>query len=567
MKPAHLPSAIAAWQLLSFIPLHAADYFFDVNGTTAGSGVVDGSSHAAGGSIWNTLADGTGTITGTVGTAFRGHTLVFSAGTDAAGASYTMTGFGTSYQMTGIRIEEGNVSLVGGSGFSGPTVLTKTGTSLGISGNWDFYGKWNTFNTEASSTVTFANLPNVSSRAAMLRKSGDGLLIVEGAATGRNIQIEALGGEFRIRNNNAMWTNGYTSTVTVNGGTLSLDNNITVSNNPVTISGNGTAAKGALFNHAGNNQYNSLITLAADSSIRAAAGSSLTLNPAAGSSVTGAFGITFGGAGNISIAKPVESVTSFTKSDTGTTTLSATNTYTGTTTISGGVLELTGSGSINSTSGLTLAAGTTFLHNSSVAYTGGAITNNGGTIGGTGTIGVAVALDSTADILAPGNSPGIQTYAASQSWNGFTYEWETKHFNGTTAGTDFDRISITGSLDLTGSSAGSYVLGLRSLDAGNSAGNVPDFSEISRSWNILTTTAGITGFDPGYWMIDASGFSSNPAWQGSWSLALGNSGNDLILSYTPVPETRTALLGALGVLVMLRRRLPRSLPVSSRILP
>lgn len=567
MKPAYLPSAIAAWQLSFFIPLHAADYYFDVNGTTAGSGVLDGSSHAAGASIWNTSADGTGTISGTVGTAFRGHTLVFSAGTDAAGAGYTMTGFGTSYQMTGIRIEEGNVSLVGGSGFSGPTVLTKTGTSLGISGNWDFYAKWNIFNTEASSTVTFANLPNVSSRAVMLRKTGDGLLIIDGAATGRNIQIEALGGELRIRNSNAMWTSGFTSTVTVNGGTLSLDNNITVSNNPVTISGNGTAAKGALFNQAGNNQYNSLITLAADSSIKAAAGSTLTLNPAAGSSVTGAFGVTFGGAGTISIAKPVESVTSFTKSDTGTTTLSATNTYTGGTTISGGVLGLSGTGSINSTSGLTLAAGTTFLHNSSVAYTGGAITNNGGTITGTGTIGVAVALDSPTDKIAPGNSPGIQGYGVSQTWNSFTYEWETNNFTGTTAGTDFDRIAITGSLSLTGASSASYILDLFSLTAGNAVGTVPNFSEISRSWNILTTTAGITGFNPGYWMIDASGLSSNPAWQGSWSLALGNSGNDLVLSYTAVPESRTAMLGGLGAVVLLRRRRSGCSPASSIILP
>ena len=88
--------------------------------------------------------------------------------------------------------------------------------------------------------------------------------------------------------------------------------------------------------------------------------------------------------------------------------LSADNSYIGATAITNGTLAVTGSGDINSTSGVTIASTGTFRYNSSVAYTGGAIANNGGTITGTGDIGVSVTFDSLTDKLAPGNSPGIQ---------------------------------------------------------------------------------------------------------------------------------------------------------------
>ncbi|WP_298283356.1 autotransporter-associated beta strand repeat-containing protein [Novosphingobium sp.] len=50
--------------------------------------------------------------------------------------------------------------------------------------------------------------------------------------------------------------------------------------------------------------------------------------------------------------------------------LSGTNLFTGATSVTAGVLELSGSGSINGTSGLTVASGATFKNTSSVAFTG-----------------------------------------------------------------------------------------------------------------------------------------------------------------------------------------------------
>jgi autotransporter-associated beta strand protein len=253
--------------------------------------------------------------------------------------------------------------------------------------------------------------------------------------------------------------------------------------------------------------------------------------------------------------KAITGTGGFTQAGSGTTTLSLANTYEGATAVNAGTLEIS-AGNINSSSGVTVASGATFIYNSSTALTTG-ITNNGGTIGGIGDIGVPVVLNSTTDILAPGNSPGIQEYTVGQSWASFTYEWEVNDFNGTTAGTDYDQIQITnptpalGTLTLTGSTAGAYVLDLVSL-AGLTAGNVADFSETTTSWNILTTTGGIIGFDEAYWSINDTGFTSSPAWGGDWSLSATS--NNLVLTYTAVPEPGAALLGSLGILLLLRRR-------------
>jgi fibronectin-binding autotransporter adhesin len=234
--------------------------------------------------------------------------------------------------------------------------------------------------------------------------------------------------------------------------------------------------------------------------------------------------------------------------------LGGANTYTGNTTVSGGMLAITGTGSINSSSGISVASGAHFKYNSSTALTAPLTLSSGSTLSGSGTIGVDLALTSTSQILAPGNSPGIQTLATTQNWSSFTYEWETNDFLATTAGTDFDQIAITGDLNLTGMTEGSYILDIISLTSGNLAGAVPNFTETNRSWEILTATGEITGFNAAYWTLNTDGFTSDPAWQGTWSLGLNGSNDALVLNYTVIPEPKAALLGGLGILLLFRRR-------------
>ena len=259
--------------------------------------------------------------------------------------------------------------------------------------------------------------------------------------------------------------------------------------------------------------------------------------------------------GSFSLGSQLTGPNSLLKTGAGTATLTNTNLYTGATTVSAGTLAVGAAGSLNASSGVTVAAGAKFLHNSSTALTAppslsGADVSNRAVLGGSGPINTSVTLDNPGDTLAPGNSPGVQAFTPAQTWNSFSYDWEINDFTGTTPGTAFDQLAIGATLDLTGA-LGAYHLNMLSLTAGNIAGEVQNFSEIDRSWKVLTTAAGITGFDPTNWTIHVDGFT-NPAGGG---FALAQNGNDLVLSYTAIPESSVAaLLGGCGVLALLRRR-------------
>ena len=136
--------------------------------------------------------------------------------------------------------------------------------------------------------------------------------------------------------------------------------------------------------------------------------------------------------------------TNLVKNGSGTNTLKAANTYTGATTVNEGILNIASTGTINTSSGISVAAGAKFVYNSSTALsvaptlTGNGISNRA-VLSGTGTVGTSVTLDNLGDVLSPGNSPGIQNYTPAQTWSSFSYDWEVNNFTGTTAGTAFDR--------------------------------------------------------------------------------------------------------------------------------
>lgn len=158
-----------------------------------------------------------------------------------------------------------------------------------------------------------------------------------------------------------------------------------------------------------------------------------------------------------------------TKLGTGVLTLAAANTHSGATTISAGRLEIGGGGAINSTSGVTVnGAGAEFKYNSATAFTQ-PLTLTQGILSGTGTINTAVNVGANA-IIAPGNSPGIQTYASSVWSPSGAYQWELNALSGS-AGTNWDQVAVTTTLDLTGlSTGGKFNLDLITLTGGNTAG-------------------------------------------------------------------------------------------------
>jgi autotransporter-associated beta strand protein len=237
------------------------------------------------------------------------------------------------------------------------------------------------------------------------------------------------------------------------------------------------------------------------------------------------------------------------KFGTGTLTLAGSNTYTGATILSNGTLLVDSTGSLNSSSGVTVNTGANFRYNSSTALTA-PLTVAGGTVSGSGALNVDLALDNIADKLSPGNSPGIMPLGVSQNWSAFTYDWEINDWTGGVAGTDFDQITIAGSLALNNSNL--YEINVLSLLPGNTTGDVFNFAESYQSWVVLTTTGGITGFNGSNWTVDVSGFTN--AEMDVFSLT--QVGNHLVLSYGVIPEPSTyaMLMGGLGLLALLRRR-------------
>jgi len=491
------------------------------SGTIQGAGSVQVTSGAL--ALTNTGNSYTGTTTLTGGTltvaALANGGVASSMGQSSNAAANLVFGGGT-LQYTGSTAAATDRLFTIGNAAGNAATLDASGTSL-------------------SAFVNFSNTDPIAFGTASPRT-----LTLTGSNAGANTLAAAIGENAGatsiVKSGAGSWTlsgrNTYSGTTTISAGTLEV-------------------AVGSAIGDT------SAVSIANVAGARLLVSSSETIGSLSGGGVSGgdvALGfntLTLGDATSTSFAGVISGVGgSLVKQGAGSLVLTGLNTYTGGTAINAGTLSIGSAGTINGTSGV-LVTGSTFNYdNATTALTKPlAFAGTGGTIGGTGLIGVDLVITS-GNTLSPGNSPGILSQNGNQTWSvGGNYNWQM--YDATAAaGTGFDRMTINGSLSiLPGFNFNIWSLSAVGPDSNGAALNFDP--NANGSWIVASASSGLvnaTNLSAVSIFTAANngtgGFANT--FSGTFSLMQGDGTigtvNDVVLMYT-VPEPGGCLPGLLGV--------------------
>ncbi|MBA4019056.1 MAG: hypothetical protein C0483_17955 [Pirellula sp.] len=422
--------------------------------------------------------------------------------------SATITGLGTQWvildgvlQTQGVlRLGNNTVDLV----FNGGT-WNVTGSTTPEAGYEFRFNGAGTIDIDDTFTVSLTRSTSQLLGAGSLTKAGLGTLSVTTAQTFTGA-VFVNGGTFQFSNATALGSPLSNSAITLSGGTLKV----------VTTS----------------------LTLPTTRPIVVAASS--------GSAIDVATGLTLTVPGGLSGTGPVS------KTGDGKLVLSsaAAGSYTGAASVQAGTLavnqplNLTGGGSIVVAVGATL----------------------GGTGAITGTSSESVVVNG---ILSPGNSVGTLTVSGpSNSWaSGSSVYFEFKDPTGTdaVAGTNWDLLDLTGSTLALGSTINLRIDAWKSDNSGHATLTSQNaFNPNSTYQWLFVRTGGISGFTPSTFVIADStadfgvfGTPNNAFTPAGGSFWVSQSGNDLYINYSAVPEPGSLVfvgMAALGCYVVRRRK-------------
>jgi polyisoprenoid-binding protein YceI len=611
---------LVAATALTLVP-HPQAANLDVSGlnTTAGSGGVYAPTSAD-----TFIQNGSGSLE------FYSNTTIGGlSGTSGGQISSTTNPSATQYPQLTIDVAAGNSFNYAGmwrpNNWDGSRVTTINIVKNGA-GSQEFSGSTTGYNT------SYNTRPTLTVNAGTLIISGSIFhdLSTVGYVANPNI-VTVNGGTLEFRNNWDPWTAGNafnagsvgpnSQTIMVNGGTLKFTNvtqnsarGFTVGNNGATLWADKTFTK---FNDpnfntqagiAGSTGGNLTLTGSADRcSVNDIIGGVGTWN--AGATLikngTGSWtvqGVNLNGGVNVS---------------NGILTIAGGSTTTGNMTVSGGTLNLgtassagtgqiilSGTGTVNvSNTGFTnnvaISGGTLNLNNlrvtSTITVTGGNFANasnflgtlnvgsggvvdastnmkgtqtytSGAKLVGNGTVG-DVTLNSGA-VLAPGNSIGTINMNSLAVQGGSNFNIEIQDPLGV-AGVGYDKINVSGNLDLTGVAANNKVtIKLISLNASGIAGDLAAAVSGNRnltllSYGSLTAPAGVNLSD--LFTLDTSSLTYNGQLAANGMLYNDSANRQIVLQLSPIPEPSTygMVIGGLSLLAIGARRRQKKATVSA----
>ncbi len=547
---------------------HATNYYWDVNGTTAGSG-ANGSTKtwSSGTNTWNTdpLGGSAGT---TPAVPTSSDDAYFAAGSDVttgltvnvSGAvsikGFTFNTNGTATMTLGgstgnLTIGSDGITVTGGAATGTTDVLNiTTGSNATATLTIGAAQTWNIANGVlylSTSNINYANQLTFGGGTFILGSTGSG----EGTYTGTG-GVRINGGNVQLGDppsNPA--TNPFGSGALElsagslakwgsNTGTVSISNTTTVDGNftlgvtgtvPMNFTGSVTFSNTptVTLNNGGGLNFNGVTTLGSNVSFNGTGTTTFTTGIGDGG---GNHGVTYGGTGRYNLV-------------TG-------STYTGGTTISGGAVVATNTvGSATGTGSLTVS-GTGVLVGSGIIGTSGVTSGTAVTIASGGT-------------LDPGGSTGTFTAPATV----LTFNLHSGSSMQLNSGANF--VFDLGAMNLNDS----VTPGTATSDLIRISGGTLNLNSIDLSDFTIKTLAGFNVGDYNLFAADAPGditgtlgplltqaftFNGSPY---SYTLAITNGGQDLTLEVVPEPSTWAMMLGGLGVLIFCVRR--RNLSDKSRV--
>lgn len=228
--------------------------------------------------------------------------------------------------------------------------------------------------------------------------------------------------------------------------------------------------------------------------------------------------------------------------------LSGANTYTGGTQVRGGTLRAASSSALG-LGGVTVNDGGTLDVGAGVRLTNSIALDSGARLSGTGTLASpnGITIGSGA-ILSPGglNHVGTLTFNTTLTFaSSGVLEFDVSSIP--TTGRSADFLLVNGTLNLTATDTSPFTINLYSLGSDGTPGALPGFNaNQSYTWQLGFANS-ITGFNASQFTFNTSGFLNNT---NGGSFFVSQSGNSLVINFTPVPEPSTYALFALGLALL-----------------